>query len=1145
MKSSLTTKDKKAHKEEISITELEESDSNFIQSNISIVREDFQIINKKRIWFSGIEQKLQKLLDMDLSILWKNLKKIRDDFDQVFANTGNMENAILALNNNKNGRILLFQTPEIKTIFSNSLPNFYIYAKNFCLQKNSELYFDLIFEIQNPNDNINHFGLYHYFHLKEISSIKQGNIVTVDSVPCNEPVVTKYADVFFYNYKQLVKFYLHKYILYNINKSFRSYYWMKKEIKLNIKQDLKDFFAKTLDKHLIKNNPNLRLNGTKYNIWKLWLWIPLENCYFTLELNEKNLEISFFNTPFELAEYWYAKILEALDTTNHIINKKYKLKEYIIKTKENLFETLEKEDPDAKNRSELIKKNLLSIQQQFLKCYNKWDTIESPIFLQYIEDVLSFEEQIATYNIIAFEDKSYDQIVSFYADLFNNLIYGSDNIRKIIDSDKGGLEAFVTKRLELISGIKLIADFYFRTNPFDNISSINYDTIWDMQNYKDLIVIVINWLKDKNKEKLLSKILCNFTKNIVKKEFFPYLFLSISKWQGNNLETLIDECTNKYIWIIPNELINIVKDALWNYGFVNTIFYLKINLEENKGKIDFSLLDQFANKKVYTDKININGDIQITNYAYETSNKQYYDRIIQSLSYILKGESEIKLESLDLETLKKEVVKFLYPSFLTIYLQWNINTENYNLFLEYLNKKEIQELKKSKAKKEFRSYIQNIKEIFDNPDLEEVEFEEESSDDLDTEVIELSEEGQDIDSEIFISEQNKIIEKFEKLNLDKYEQIIGELVEYCDKNEIIKYKRKFRQTITNYVLKEYYKKLQNNINFELNQDLLDRILSYLDEKDIKEFKNKIELIKVKYWVKQDIANIKSWIIDINTDKYQEISVKNQEIRERFKELVLTKQKYDKSYILENPKSDIKSIINWYHIWKEKLPDLIEKIITNLENIHSKWDKSQQLFILYDKIIKSNETYEKNDDNIQEFLNALGYYIDSLCIEIENLTEKEIEIIENSTNIVMNNLYDENNKLKNLKKIIEFLIKIKNLSDDETYILDKILEFYTIEELFPEKDLKYIHVMLGIIKDISDNLYFKTTKNIIQTIFKHIVIEINILDKDNKLSYEQIEQIIEKLENIPISTYIDLDSFKTSKFIIMLKYISEKDNSKEN
>lgn len=74
-----------------------------------------------------------------------------------------------------------------------------------------------------------------------------------------------------------------------------------------------------------------------------------------------------------------------------------------------------------------------------------------------------------------------------------------------------------------------------------------------------------------------------------------------------------------------------------------------------------------------------------------------------------------------------------------------------------------------------------------------------------------------------------------------------------------------------------------------------------------------------------------------------------------------------------------------------------------------------------------------------------------------------------------------------------------------------MELYDLEKNFSEKDLKYIHVLIGITNNLI-NIDTNMSDAISDNILKHIIEIVEILDKNNELSYEQMEKIVDKIKN---------------------------------
>gem|GEM_PF-2642529 len=81
---------------------------------------------------------------MDLSTLRTNLRKVRDGFDKALATEGNNQDAIYSLNHTEE-RNMLLQTPDFKVGLSTiKISGLSIYASNFHIKNDSDLYFTLI-----------------------------------------------------------------------------------------------------------------------------------------------------------------------------------------------------------------------------------------------------------------------------------------------------------------------------------------------------------------------------------------------------------------------------------------------------------------------------------------------------------------------------------------------------------------------------------------------------------------------------------------------------------------------------------------------------------------------------------------------------------------------------------------------------------------------------------------------------------------------------------------------------------------------------------------------------------------------------------------------------------------------------------------
>gem|GEM_PF-3453343 len=108
----------------------------------------------------------------------------------------------------------------------------------------------------------------------------------------------------------------------------------------------------------------------------------------------------------------------------------------------------------------------------------------------------------------------------------------------------------------------------------------------------------------------------------------------------------------------------------------------------------------------------------------------------------------------------------------------------------------------------------------------------------------------------------------EKISFYEVDQRFEELEKYCDEKEISEYKRDFQNFIIDFVLKTYYDEILENVDIEIDEEKLNKILSFISEKEKAQFIKTVEAIKVKIWVEKDSEAIKSGEIDIDTSKYQ-------------------------------------------------------------------------------------------------------------------------------------------------------------------------------------------------------------------------------------------------------------------------------------
>ncbi len=1069
-------------KTELQHNKLDIEGFHFQKPDISVIGDNFQPYNKKLLGYPGRNKKLDNILNLDLKEVWNNLRRIQNTFESFLSVTGNFQQSIDKLNEDLT-MFPLFEISDIDLSIGIKISGISIYANEFYIENDSSLHFYLT--IPNAGHFIDGF-IDGYFIDLNLGMSKKRNFTKY--LPCNEPIITEYISAILYAYKQYILFTVYGYQ----NKTKRESngkYNMSAHTNIKISKLWKNesnIYMDTLIMYLKKNNPNISIQNQK-------VYIDSDR-FFRLEIKD-SLEISFYNTPFELAEYWLQKIDKEVKQVNNIINAKYKLIDNINKTKKNLIDTLEPMYTNwemDENGTKIKRKYLEEISQKIQNYKKKWDYVESDIYIKFLEDI---QYNIDSINISKLENlnllltSQFQYIVEYYETLINREIrwtwYTLFPKHYSTEKEQEGYIISILNLLEKIDNLYPERQGVKKILPI--INSTRKGEVMVSESYISIGKAVLKWTKNKNSP-YYDEFNINFAKWMVVNIDIPHLSKLIIKWNIHNIQDSINSCLDKYNDCFSSETISLVEASLWNYCLTNTIYHYYFLIDNNNlENIDFSIFDQFIDKPIYGENLAIS-NTRIEKYEYKSAIEHHYNkRILANIDNFVSNKEKIDLDISSLEAFKKSIVNLYYD--IILLKVDTIDSKYLDMFLEYFDDTKKKGLKYTLLHNKWKVLIRE-------------------------------------------SGNNK------KISFDKYQDLFEEMSKEISEEKATEYRNKFKRRLINYVLDWHLYNIKNNKNLFIQEDMLKTIFSYLDKTEISEYKEKEKIAKLKACLESDIKDLKHGISTIDIIRYQLDITIDKGIEKKITELLNLKKQVDQKVIIENDKNSINidSILAWYDTFKKYLPELVGNIQNILKKVYNEWDSNRWLIESFEDIERALWDNKLDDSNIDNFIKALENYIDLSYINSDDISIKEKNILKKALWIIFSNIFNKDNSIRDTKKVRKFLERM-DLSKKDILLLDSIWELEELNSIYPKQDLKYIHILLWIMNNILDINFSNEQKKIIEyTLLHHLIETVNNLDKKWKLSYEQSREIIDRInmQNLwDLSQYLDV--LKNSGFVMMLKY----------
>ncbi len=761
----------------------------FEEADKSVIWEDFLPTSKRIVWLPGRDKKINDILNIDFSQLWKNLKHISDSFDNFISTEWNIADAIYKLEKEL-GEFLLFEVPDINLWLTKKCSGLSVYATKFQVKEGSKLYFNLKIKNKKESANISIKTIMRLIgenaNISIHKSLKE-KYITINEIPCNEPIVTEYISYIFDIYKQLILFTLHNY-------KFKWGLFNKRIFRKNIGHN--ELYENTLENYLIKDCPEFKIikNQYRYNLW--------ENSYFSLDFSDDNyVIINFKNASFESAEYWYQKLVEAMDKVESIASKKVDLIKILDSTKKELSVALSKDKPSIAEKKEIIE-NMIEGFENYKK---EWDYVESDIYITFLKDILKNIDYLDFNDLKGISKlwkNKFKVISNYYYKLIKSIISESNFFlfNKIYKTKKEQEEYifYILNLLQEISGFEFFEDYI--QGIINLFNKINYEYINNPQYYLSIWLTIIKWAKENKQEQILDSFYNSFVRYLVYKKDFSLIWEEISDNKDVNIKNIIDNCLEKYKSFLDKNIIQYIEQILYTYSLESVISHHKELLEKwDIDLINLDLFDQFTNKKVLLDRNNS------------------FKSIVNNL--FSPEELELKFVSIDTDSLKKDIIKDYYNLFYNQYIKTDMAEDLVNKFSPYFTEKQINSLKKWKTTYLFGNLTQ-YKGIIDNSFFEKYK-----------QYIE------EIPSYYSPEETKKYQDKFKKFLIN---YIKRNYINKLRKNKTVLIDEEQMKQIFSYLSEERIKQIRDDIEFVSVEKLL--------KKDIQEavkWKKDIDLDKYK------------------------------------------------------------------------------------------------------------------------------------------------------------------------------------------------------------------------------------------------------------------------------------------------------------
>ena len=464
----------------------------------------------------------------------------------------------------------------------------------------------------------------------------------------------------------------------------------------------------------------------------------------------------------------------------------------------------------------------------------------------------------------------------------------------------------------------------------------------------------------------------------------------------------------------------------------------------------------------------------------------------------LDGINDIKS---DIENIKEKGKNLTQDIKYNLESLYDIISQNISLLNENINENKLEEISEIKNKKESNEEFLNESNNVKN-DLSDY----------------LNKIGEDMKSfieeinaniSIYAEESHKLIKKVsEKMKhlknvLNSSENIYSKIAIYylndtpTSYNDIIeKAKNIFNKNEKESINKEIEllsNKFENglSINNEINK--LYNYKNYLKESNIiddniKELNNIISYIISK--IKEEIENKKN-ILD---NGYFNINNNNDTYNEAIKEL------------LNN--------------------DTYNETINELLNVTSKFDNLEVIDKLYDELMIN---FKENFTNLLQYLQNEGndkFLLENNVLTENNITQEEKQIIENLTNVLINDINNNNNLyLNNIKKEVENITNRKDEINSFIFDLSCLCSNESLKELslsFKNSFTNFLNSIKNYIQRAIDSYYLLCSND--TYIFK----KLNIDEKDDKIiskkiskeKYNDIKDAVEYIYNKTIISVLN-------------------------